>query len=127
MNKQTVMLVDDSSTNNILYESILTDEGYDVIICTDAKVALKRLQKDIPDLIMLDLMMPGMDGLDFMATLKEATEIPSIPIIMLTASNDKNSEAKALAMGVAAYLNKPVGINEISEKVKYILGSKVRS
>ena len=127
MDKQTVMLVDDSTTNNILYESILTDEGFEVITCTDAKSALKRLQKDIPDLIMLDLMMPGMDGLDFMLRLKENPEIPPIPIIMLTASNDKASEAKALSLGVAAYLNKPVGILQISEKVKDILSAKVRS
>ncbi len=127
MSKQKVMLVDDSSTNNILYESILVDEGYDVITCLDAKSALKRLQKDTPDLIMLDLMMPGMDGFDLLEKINELNNSPSIPVIMLTASNDKTSELKAIKMGVAAYLNKPVGIAVISEKVKEILSTKVRT
>lgn len=115
------MLIDDSSTNNILYESILLDEGYEVIICEDAKIALKRLQKDIPDLIILDLMMPGMDGFHFLEKKKELVAVVNVPVIMLTARMDRDSEHKAYELGVLAYMVKPVGITEITEKVKKIL------
>jgi putative two-component system response regulator len=119
--KYTVMLIDDSSTNNILYESILIDEGYDVIVCEDAKIALKRLQKDTPNLIILDLMMPGMDGFNFLEKKKEISTAVKIPVIMLTARIERESERKAFELGVLAYMIKPVGINEITEKVKKIL------
>lgn len=120
--KHTVMLVDDSSTNNILYESILQDEGYNVIICEDAKIALKKLQKEIPDLILLDLMMPGMDGFDFMETIKRNENTAKIPVIMLTARVERESEQRALALGIKEYITKPVSITEISLKVKKYIG-----
>jgi CheY-like chemotaxis protein len=118
--KRTIMLIDDSSTNNILYESILLDEGYDVIICEDAKIALSRLQKDIPDLIILDLMMPGIDGFNFLEKKKMMPAILDVPVLMLTARVDKDSERKAYELGVVGYMVKPVGITEITEKLKKI-------
>lgn len=122
--KRIIMLIDDSSTNNILYESILLDEGYEVIICEDAKIALKRLQKDIPDLIILDLMMPGIDGFHFLEKKKEMPGIVDVPVIMLTARVDRESELKAYELGVVGYMVKPVGIAEITEKLKKIFSSK---
>jgi len=118
--KKTIMLIDDSSTNNILYESILLDEGYNVIICEDARIALTRLQKDIPDLIILDLMMPGIDGFNFLEKRKMMPAVLDIPVLMLTARVDKESERKAYELGVVGYMVKPVGISEITEKLKKI-------
>jgi CheY-like chemotaxis protein len=118
--KRTIMLIDDSSTNNILYESILLDEGYDVIICEDARIALAKLQKDIPDLIILDLMMPGIDGFNFLEKKKMMPNILDVPVLMLTARVDKESERKAYELGVVGYMVKPVGISEITEKLKKI-------
>lgn len=109
------MLIDDSTTNNILYQSILLDEGYDVIVCEDPKFALKRLQKEIPHLIILDLMMPGMDGFHFLEKQKEIEGAENIPVVMLTAKMDDESKKKALRMGVLEYIVKPVGINEFTE------------
>jgi len=119
--KHKIMLIDDSSTNNILYESILLDEGYDVIVCEDPKFALKRLQKEIPHLIILDLMMPGMDGFHFLEKKKEIEGAANIPVVMLTARMDIESEQKALSMGVMEYIIKPVGINEITELLSKVL------
>jgi CheY-like chemotaxis protein len=118
--KKTIMLIDDSSTNNILYESILLDEGYNVIICEDARIALTRLQKDIPDLIILDLMMPGIDGFNFLEKRKMMPAVLDVPVLMLTARVDKESERKAYELGVVGYMVKPVGISEITEKLKKI-------
>jgi two-component system NtrC family sensor kinase len=119
--KYKIMLIDDSSTNNILYESILLDEGYDVIICEDPKLALKRIQKELPHLIILDLMMPGMDGFHFLEKKNEIAGATNIPVVMLTARIDHESEQKALKMGVLEYIVKPVGINEFTEILSKIL------
>jgi DNA-binding response OmpR family regulator len=115
------MLIDDSSTNNILYESILVDEGYDVVIFEDAKKAINHLKNEVPDLIMLDLMMPGMDGFNFLENKNTLENAKNIPVVMLTAKTEKDSEKKAYELGVAEYLIKPVGIAEITSMVKKIL------
>lgn len=119
--KHTIMLVDDSSTNNLLYQNIFETEGYNVIVCDDAKTALKKLQKSIPGVIILDLMMPDMDGLDFYECIKKEPTTAHIPVIMLTAKVDRESEKRAKAMGVYDYLIKPVGITVITEKIAKIL------
>ena len=115
------MLIDDSSTNNILYESILEDEGYQVFVFSDAEKALNQLENIHPDLIMLDLMMPGMDGFDFLDKKKRIASIASVPVVMVTARTDKESEKKALEMGVREYLLKPAGILEVTQLVRKIL------
>ncbi len=119
--KYTVMLIDDSSTNNILYQSILQDEGYDVITCQDGKTALKKLEKEVPDLIMLDLMMPGMDGINFLEVVKAENPNFKTPVIMLTAHPEYENQEKAFKLGVKEYMIKPAGINEITEKVKKLV------
>ncbi len=121
MIKPKIMLIDDSSTNNLLYSSILSDEGYEVIVCDNAKSALKNIEKEKPSLIILDLMMPGMDGFDLIENLKKNTRLSSIPIIMLTANATVESEKKALSLGVKAFMSKPIGIKEITEAVKEVL------
>ena len=121
MNKYCIMIVDDSSTNNILYESILTDEGYDIIVSEDSKLALNRIKKEIPDLLLLDLMMPGMDGFHFLQEKNIDKAIRNIPVVMVTANADKESELRAYELGVKKFLVKPVGILEIIHTVKEIL------
>lgn len=121
MNKYRIMIVDDSSTNNILYESILADEGYDILVSEDSKAALNRLKKELPDLLLLDLMMPGMDGFHFMQEKNTDKSIKNIPVVMVTAKADKESEQKAYDLGVKRYLTKPVGIMEIVQTVKEVL------
>ena len=117
------MLIDDSTTNNILYESILVDEGYNVVVFEDAQKAIGRLQNEIPDLIMLDLMMPGMDGFNFLEKKNDIKKAKNIPVVMLTARTEKDSENKAYNLGVVEYLTKPVGIAEITGLVKKILAT----
>lgn len=116
-----IMLIDDSSTNNLLYASILSDEGYEVVVCEEAKSALKSIQKEKPDLIILDLMMPGMDGFDLLTTMKTHSELANIPVIMLTANASEESEKRARSMGVKAFISKPAGIKEITDAVKEVL------
>ncbi len=120
-----IMLVDDSSTNNLLYESIFESEGYDVIVCDSGRTALKKLaQKERPNIILLDLMMPGVDGFDVLGKIKENPEIKDIPVIILTAKVDSESEAKAFELGAVDYIIKPIGIYEITEEIRLILSGE---
>ncbi|MCX7987134.1 MAG: response regulator [Bacteroidales bacterium] len=121
MTHPKIMLIDDSSTNNLLYTSILSDEGYAVVVCEQAKNALKTIQKEKPDLIILDLMMPGMDGFDLLLNMKKEGDLANIPVIMLTANASEESEKRAKSLGVKAFISKPAGIKEITEAVKEVL------
>ena len=118
MNNSKIMLIDDSSTNNLLYESILQDQGYKVVVCDNPKEALKKIKDDQPSLILLDLMMPGLDGFDLMARKNDDLTISSIPVIMITAKADKESEIKAKSLGIKNFIAKPVSIKEITDVVK---------
>lgn len=115
------MLIDDSSTNNLLYESILQDEGYEVVVCDNPSEALNKTKEVMPGLILLDLMMPGLDGFNLMEKKNSDKSIASIPVIMLTAKADHESELKARSLGVKDFFAKPIGIKEITEAVKEYL------
>jgi len=123
-----IMLVDDSSTNNLLYESIFESEGYDVIVCDSGRTALKKLtQKERPNIVLLDLMMPGIDGFDVLEKIKSNPDTKEIPVIILTAKVDAESESKAFELGAVDYIIKPIGIYEITEEIRAILsGAFVR-
>jgi DNA-binding response OmpR family regulator len=118
---KTILIVDDSSTNNLLFQSIFEENGFDVIVSTSGKAGLSALDKNKADLVLLDVMMPGLDGFDVLKTIKEDKKNQSLPVLMLTAKKDSESMKKALDMGAADYLIKPVGIKEIVEKIKKVL------
>lgn len=123
--KVKIMLVDDSSTNNLLYESIFESEGYEVVVCDSGRNALKKISaKERPDIILLDLMMPGIDGFDVLIKLKENPETQNIPVIILTAKVDTESESKAFELGAIDYIIKPIGIYEITEEIRAILSGE---
>ena len=118
---KTILIIDDSSTNNLLFQSILEENGFDVIVSTSGKSGLSALQKNKTDLVLLDVMMPGLDGFDVLKKIKEDDNNQSIPVLMLTAKKDSESMKKALDLGAADYLIKPVGIKEIVEKIRKVL------
>lgn len=121
MNSNKIMLIDDSSTNNLLYESILQDEGYEVVVCDNPGLALKKIKEEMPSLILLDLMMPGLDGFNLMEKKNSDKLIASIPVIMLTAKADYESEVRAKSLGIKDFFAKPIGIKEITDAVKEYL------
>jgi CheY-like chemotaxis protein len=116
-----ILLIDDSSTNNLLFQSIFEEAGYKVSICFNGKEALRQIHKEIPDLVMLDVMMPGMDGFEVLNSIKTNSATSHIPVIMLTAKNDQESRERALSMGAIDYILKPIGINEILDVVSKVL------
>lgn len=121
MKNKTILLVDDSITNQLLIQNIFIEEGYNVSVATNGKEALKILGKQTPDLILLDLMMPEMDGYQVMEEIEKNNLAKNIPIIMVSAKTNPVNIKKALSGGAVDYIKKPIDINDIVARVKKAL------
>lgn len=107
---QKILIVDDNSIN-LTAIKIVFDNLYKVHAVNSGATALKFLEKQRPDLILLDVEMPEMSGKDLIKILKADPNLSDIPVIFLTANNDENSEAEAFTLGAVDYIRKPM--NEI--------------
>ncbi|MFD1121290.1 two-component system response regulator [Methylophilus flavus] len=122
--RKTILIVDDEENNRTYLDTLLTSEGYATILAQDGKMALELIQEHQPDLILLDAMMPVLNGFELAAQLKnnEATKV--IPIIMITALIDRNSRMRALQCGVEEFVTKPVDRAELWIRVRNLLRLK---
>jgi CheY-like chemotaxis protein len=118
--EKNILVVDDNPINLKLLESILEDE-YSLRLYTDVKKAIESAIKNIPDLILMDIKMPIMDGYEACKQLKEQEDLKETPIIFLSAGNDKEMKEKAYAVGGADYIEKPFKIDEILTKITQFL------
>jgi putative two-component system response regulator len=113
---ETVLIVDDTELNvDILVEALGDD--YDVVVALDGESALKSIASQAPDLILLDIMMPGMNGYEVCERLKASEETRYIPVIFLTALADAEDEVKGLQLGAADYLTKPFNPDLVKARV----------
>lgn len=122
-----VLVADDDDLLLKLLDYKLTQQGYDVTCVQDGEQALKVARDQKPDLIVLDGMMPGMDGLDVLRNLKDAEETRDIPIVMLTARNKERDIVGGLNLGADEYLVKPFMPEELTIRIKRLVKLKVRS
>ncbi len=117
MENKTILIVDDTSSNiDILVE--LLDEKYDVIPALDGEFALEVANEDKPDLILLDIMMPDMDGFEVCTRLKADENTKDIPVIFITANTDEESIENAYDIGGTDYVTKPFRPKELLSRVK---------
>ena len=127
-----VLIVDDERRNAELLKVMLTPEGYTFLTATNGEDALGLLAEQQPDLILLDVMMPGMDGYQVVGKIKENPATKNIPVIMLTALDDRNARMLGLNAGAEDFLTKPVDRAELCVRVRNLLrlktyGNKLRS
>lgn len=116
---KNILVVDDSGTNLFLLQRLLEDEGYQVIALDNAREALDYLRrKNDIHLILLDIMMPGIDGFEFMEKLSAESSLKEIPVVMVTAKNDRASQKKALSMGAVGYMTKPLDLNKLRNLIR---------
>lgn len=113
-----ILVVDDSKKNIQVVGSLLSDAGYEIMPAISGKEAFDRLQGHLPDLILLDLMMPEMDGLEVCRHLKNDPRTQEIPVIFLTASNEMNHLIEAFSAGAVDYVTKPFNTAELLARVK---------
>jgi len=116
---QTILVVDDDPKLVRIVEINLTQEGYRVRTAGDGEEALAAVAEERPDLVVLDVMMPRMSGLDMCKQLK--AKHPSIPIIILTARGQEVDKVVGLELGAEDYVTKPFSIRELLARVKAVL------
>jgi DNA-binding response OmpR family regulator len=119
-----VLIVDDERKNRQLIEVMLGEEGYQLSTATCGEDALTMIAAQPPDLILLDVMMPGMDGYQVAARVKAGQATKHIPVVILTALGDRNSMAHGLGAGAVEYLTKPVNRAELCACVRGLLSAK---
>jgi len=117
-----ILVIDDDSRNRKLVETLLRAGGHDTRSAESGKAALDAVATDPPDLILLDLMMPGMDGFEVLQRLKAGPATRDIPIIMVTALDDDASRARLAAAGVSDVITKPVDRWALQACVDKLLG-----
>jgi two-component system, chemotaxis family, chemotaxis protein CheY len=121
MLSKKVLVVDDDTSLQETLEAILDFEGYEVTVARDGLEALARLDETMPQLILLDLMMPRMDGYAFAEELAQRGLRPRIPILILTA--DGRADQKAQRVGAEGYLEKPFDVMTLLDKVSRLMDS----
>jgi CheY-like chemotaxis protein len=127
MNNSRILVVDDNPTNLKLVSDLLEWSGYEILRAGDAEEALRVIQTSMPDLILMDIALPGMDGLTFTRQLKSDSSTKHIRIVALTAFAMKGDEQKAYAAGCDGYIAKPIDTRTLPDQVARILESKVQS
>jgi len=115
--RQTIMIVDDTEMNIAILVEALQD-NYEVIVAINGLDAIELLKYQKPDLILLDIIMPVMDGYDVLTTIKKNSEVKNIPVILLSAMTDSGSKTKGFSLGAVDYVTKPFEIVEVKARVK---------
>jgi len=115
-----ILVVDDDPALTAMVKKCLESKGYEVTAVTEAVDGLEHAMKNDPDLIILDIMMPIINGFNFCRLLKQEEETKNIPIVILTARDQKKDMKIGLEMGAEAYLVKPLNTSELLKTIKVI-------
>lgn len=121
---RNVLVVDDEPNIVLSIKFLMNQKGYEVRTASNGEEALKALQEQTPDLILLDVMMPKPDGYEVCQTIRATKEWRDIPVIMLTAKGREVEREKGLAMGADDYITKPFATRELVDKVQAILEAR---
>ena len=107
MAKNKILVVDDSATDSMLICNSLRSEGYEVITARDGEEALRCLDSDRPDLVLLDVVMPGKNGFQVCRQIRNDARYGSLPVILLTSKNQEADKFWGMKQGATAYMTKP--------------------
>lgn len=123
MEKKKILLVDDSSTTLMMEKMILSQDVYDLVTASDGEEALVKATEEQPDLILLDVVMPKMDGFEACRRLREQDATREIPVIMVTTRGEAQNVEQGYALGCNDYVTKPINSLELMTKVKNLLAA----
>ena len=118
--KPIILIVEDEPSGQQVVESILMDQGYQVEFASNGKEALQKAMEQRPDLILLDIMLPEMDGIQVLQMMRSNRELAKTPIVMLTALNDREIRIACLDAGADDFFNKPFDRAELRARVRSI-------
>jgi len=123
-NRPRILIVDDDSTNVKILQKNLQPEGYDIAVASSGEEALGIVTNDNIDLVLLDIILPKMDGFELTKRLKASEKTKFIPIVLITSLNDVQNRVKGLEVGCNDFLNRPVDKSELLARVRSLLGVK---
>lgn len=115
---ETILVIDDDDQTLNVVQQVLEDDGYQVATCADAKQAIKVFKQSNPDVVLLDIMMPGLDGISICLQIREMSDVP---VIFLSAKGQPTDKVIGLRLGADDYLAKPFDIDELSARVRALL------
>ncbi|MCX7987214.1 MAG: response regulator [Bacteroidales bacterium] len=113
----TILVIDDSTTNVVLLEAVLMNKGYTIDKALNAKEAFEIIHKRIPRLILLDLLMPRINGFEFLQQLKSNDQYKDIPVVVVSALTDEETIQRTYQLGAQFFIKKPVDINQLIDIV----------
>ncbi len=119
--RQKILIVDDEMATLLPLKRSLESEGYIVIEACNGYEAIKKSKSEMPELIILDLMMPGMDGIEVCSQVKKDSCTEKIPVIMLTARDEVRYKVEGLETGADDYVTKPFNLSELNARIRNIL------
>lgn len=122
MHESRILIVDDNEDGIEALSGILGSEGYELITASSGEEALQRVRECPPDLILLDVMMPGMDGHEVCRRIRDDPDLSEIPVVMVTALDDKESRLRGIEAGADDFVSKPVDRHELRARVRTITG-----
>lgn len=122
MGRKKILLVDDAETILMMERMFLQKGPYDLVTAKNGEEAVAKAVAERPDLILLDIMMPKMDGLEACQQLRQRAETSTIPIVMVTTRSEGEKVATAFERGCTDYITKPINGLELLTKVKNVLG-----
>lgn len=124
MTKETILVIDDEKDIQNLLRYNLEKEGYRILLSKTGEEGLAAARAKKPDLVILDLMLPGMDGLEVCKILKQDRDVRKIPVLMLTAKGGETDQVIGLELGASDYLAKPFSVKVLLARVKNIFRSR---
>lgn len=119
--KKKVLIVDDEPNIIVPLQFLMEQNGYDVIVAPTGEAAMEAIATNRPDLILLDIMLPGIDGYQVCQSIRTKTQWKDIKIIFISAMGREVDVAKGLALAADAYITKPFAIADVVEKVNHLL------
>lgn len=122
MARKKILLVDDSETSLLMSRMILSKANYDIVVAKNGTDGVDRAAAEHPDLVLLDVVMPKMNGFEACTAIRARQETEAIPIIMVTTRGDGTSVETGFAAGATDYITKPVNGLELLTKVRNLLG-----
>ena len=121
--KKKILLVDDSTTTLMMEKMVLSRGEYDLVTAKDGEEAVATAAREQPDLILLDIVMPRMDGFEACRRLRESEKTQDIPIIMVTTRGEAENIEHGYELGCNDYVTKPINTLELTTKIESLLGS----
>ena len=116
-----ILVVEDNPANQLLTTMVLNRDGFETAVAESAEDALVFIKARRPDLILMDVQLPGMDGLTFASTLRSVPEAAGVPVVALTSHAMRGDRERAIAAGCVGYLSKPIDTRTLSDELRALI------